>query len=72
MALGMANIAPEIVSCIGEGRHPNVNELARVADRILDEVRGPRSAFSWGVQDDARLARGQSFRAALAALSGTD
>lgn len=70
--MGMAKIAPEIVSCIGEGRAPSVHEVVRVADHILDEVCGSRSAFNWGVEDDACLGRGQSFRAALAALSGTD
>jgi hypothetical protein len=71
MALGMANISPEIVSCIGEGRSPSVQELVRVADHILLEMQGTRSAFTWGNQHEASVERQQSFRAAHAALSGT-
>lgn len=71
MTSGIASIAPEIVSCIAEGRSPSVRELVRVADQILADVQGSRSAFTCGNSHEIGAERLQSFRAAHAALVGT-
>ena len=66
----LLTVAPEIVACVGEGRAPTVQELARLADRVRREIWGPRSAFAWG--QDARDAaiRIASLRVAHVALMG--
>jgi hypothetical protein len=66
----LANIAPEVIDCIAQGRKPSDDELLRVAGRIWREVRGTRSAFSWGQLADDSSDRLLVMRAAKAALAG--
>ena len=72
MTSGIASIAPEIVDCIGQGRSPSVQELVRVADHILSDMQGARSAFTWGNQHENSIERVRSLKAAHAALMGSD
>lgn len=72
MTSGKATIAPEIIDCISEGRSPSIQELVRVADHILSDMHGSRSAFAWGDQHESSIERVRSFKAAHAALAGTD
>ncbi len=64
-------IAPEMIDCIAEGRSPSAEELFRVADHIWTDLRGPRSAFSWGELTQDSSERLLTLRAAQAALAGT-
>jgi hypothetical protein len=42
MTLRHPTIAPEMIDCIAEGRHPSVDELHRVADHIWLDIQGER------------------------------
>jgi hypothetical protein len=70
MRRGPATIAPEVIDCIADGRSPTVEELYRVADHIWSDVRGSRSAFTWGELTHDNSERLLSIRAAQAALVG--
>lgn len=63
-------IASEVIDCIAEGRAPSVDELFRVADHIWTDIRGPRSAFTWGELTADSSERLLTLRAAQAALAG--
>ncbi len=68
---GPRTIAPEVIDCIAEGRLPSREELHRVADHIWSDIRGVRSAFSWGQLTEDSSERLLTLRAAHAALAGT-
>jgi hypothetical protein len=70
MTAGPATIAPEVIACITEGRSPSADELFRVAGQIWSEMRGSRSAFSWGELTSDSSERLVSLKAARAALAG--
>lgn len=63
-------IAPEMIDCIREGRLPTADEVARVAGRIWADLKGTRSAFSWGELTEDSSERLLAIRAAHAALTG--
>lgn len=65
-----ATIASEIILCIAEGRTPNEEELARVADHIWTDMRGSHSAFAWGELTADSAERRLALRAAQLALAG--
>lgn len=62
--------APDLVACIREGRHPTVEELCRVADRIGRDIHGHRSAFAWQSDANPAIDKAFAFRVAQAALTG--
>lgn len=63
-------IAPEVIDCIAEGRPPSVEELFRVADQVWLDIRGAKSAFSWGELTHDSSERLLTLRVAQAALAG--
>lgn len=65
-------IAPEVVACIAEGRDPSIDELYSVADRIWDDIQGPKSAFAWGQLTADSSERLLTLKAAQAALIGNN
>lgn len=67
----VGKIAPEIVACIREARHPTIYEVTRLAERIRTEVYGAVSAFAWGGSRNEHIERTLSLRFALAALTGS-
>lgn len=62
--------AAELVTCIRDGRHPTVQELCRVADRIRQDVQGHRSAFKWRAPANPAFDKAFAFRVAQTALTG--
>ena len=67
-----ATIAREVIDCIAHGRDPSSDELASVASRIWNDIRGSRSAFAWGELGHDSSERLLSLKAAHAALSGSN
>jgi len=66
-----ATIAREVIDCIAQGRDPSADELARVADRIWNDIRGAQSAFAWGNLSHESSEWLLSLKAARVALSGS-
>jgi hypothetical protein len=64
-------IAREVIECIAEGRDPSADELALVASRIGNDVRGMKSAFAWGELGYDGSEQLLTMRAARAALAGS-
>lgn len=66
-----SRVAPELIACIREARHPTIHELGRLAERIRTEIYGAASAFAWAGERVERYERLMSMRFAQAALSGS-
>jgi hypothetical protein len=64
-------VAPELIACIREARHPTIHELGRLAERIRTEIYGAAPAFAWAGARDERHERLMSLRFAQAALLGS-
>lgn len=66
-----SRVAPELIACIREARHPTIHELGRLAESIRSEIYGAASAFAWAGARDERYKRQMSMRFVQAALSSS-